>query len=218
MLGAVSQTVADLTGTGTVKLQAPGGIPGGAAGCQWRSVALSRDDRLVAGANFCGGVTVWNARSGRLLAKFTNQGEISQVAFSPDGRDLAVGSWNSTITIWDVRTRSPLHVLHGHTLGVDDVAYSPNGALLASSSLDDTARVWAPSSGRLLRVWHDPAPVTSVSFAADGGRIVTGDALGTIRVWDACTACTNATTLLDIARGRVTRQLTALERATYLNG
>jgi WD40 repeat protein len=109
-------------------------------------------------------------------------------------------------------------VLHGHTLGVDDVAYSPDGDLLASSSLDDTARIWSPSSGRLLRVWHDPEPVMNVAFSADGSKIVTGDAVGTIRVWDACTACNNAGALLSEARRRVTRQLTAIERATFLNG
>ena len=49
-------------------------------------------------------------------------------------------------------------------------------------------------------------------------QLVTADAAGTIRVWDACTACGNAGALLAIARNRVTRQLTSLERATFLGG
>jgi WD40 repeat protein len=70
----------------------------------------------------------------------------------------------------------------------------------------------------VLRVWRDPGPVTSVAFSSDGTRIVTGDALGTIRIWDACTACTNARELLSLGGSRVTRQLTPLERSTYLAG
>ena len=60
--------------------------------------------------------------------------------------------------------------------------------------------------------------MTGIAFSFDGSRIVTGAALGTIRIWDACTACTNPRELLSIARGRVTRQLTTLERATFLTG
>ena len=37
-------------------------------------------------------------------------------------------------------------------------------------------------------------------------------------VWDACTACGNATALVAIARTRVTRQLTPLERVTFVAG
>ncbi len=149
---------------------------------------------------------------------FTNPGEISTIAFSPDGRDLAVASLDSTITIWGVLDGRPVQALNGHTLAVEDVAYSPDGRLLASAGLDDTARVWDPSNGRLLRVWNDAAPVTSVAFSGDGGQLVTGDATGTVDVWDACTACGNAGALLAIGRRRVTRQLTALERATFLGG
>src|SRR6202011_3637065 len=123
-------------------------------------------------------------------------------AFAPDGRHLAVGSWNSTTTIWDWKTHRPVWVLHGHTLGVDDVAYSPNGALLASASLDNTTRVWGLSTRKLLRVWRGPEPVTSVAFSSDGSQIVTADAAGTLRTWDACSACANAKELRAIARGR----------------
>jgi WD40 repeat protein len=137
-----------------------------------------------------------------MRARFTDAGEISQIAFSPDDRELAVGSWNSTITIWDVRTGRAVRVLGGHTLGVDDVAYGPTGALLASSSLDDTVRVWDPTSGSLLRIWREQQPVESVAFSSDGGRLVTSDSGGTIRAWDACTACGNAGQLMAMARGR----------------
>jgi WD40 repeat protein len=192
------------------------GPPPAVSGCQWVAAAVSDNDRLVAGADFCGKVVVWDTTTGRIRASFTNQGEISHIAFSPDGRSLAVASWDSTITIWDVLHDRPSRALTGDTLGVNDVAYSPDGALLASSSLDDTARVWDPSSGRLLRVWREQQPLESVAFSSDGSRLVTSDAAGTISVWDACTACGSAGELLAIARTRVTRGLTPLERATFL--
>jgi WD40 repeat protein len=182
------------------------------------AASFSDSGGLVAGADFCGKVVVWDATTGRVRASFTNSGEISHIGFSPDGRSLAVASWDSTITIWDVLHDRPSRVLTGDTLGVNDVAYSPDGALLASSSLDDTARVWDPSNGQLLRVWREQQPLESVAFSSDGSRLVTSDAAGTISVWDACTACGNSGELLAIARTRVTRQLTPLERATFVDG
>jgi hypothetical protein len=210
--------VANLATGARVNLQGVGGPLNGVAGCMFDATAVSDNDRLVAGANFCGLVGVWNARTGRLRATFTNSGEPSRIAFSPSGRQLAVASWDSTITIWDVQTRRALHVLAGHALGVDGIAYSPDGRLLASASLDDTVRIWEPSSGRLLRVWREQQPVSSVAFSSDGSQVVTADALGTISIWDACTGCGHAKALLAIARTRVTRQLTPLERATFLSG
>ena len=211
-------SVDHLASAATARLALVPGPAQAGSGCMWVAGAVSADDRLVAGADFCGLVAIWNAHTGRLRATFTNSGEPSRIAFSPDGRELAVASWNSTITIWDVRSRRVVHVLAGDTLGVDGVAYSPDGRLLASASLDDTVRVWNPSSGRLLRVWREQQPVSSVAFSSDGRRLVTADATGTISVWDACTACGNATALVAIARTRVTRQLTPLERATFVAG
>jgi len=46
--------------------------------------------------------------------------------------------------------------------------------------------------------------------------VATLDFDGTIRIWDACTACQNASALLAIADKRVTRQLTPYERQTFL--
>ncbi len=213
------QEVVDVATGRTTHLSAPPGAQlNGITGCHWFSGAFSADGRLVAGADQCGDVAVWAAGSGRRLARLSSSGQIPEMAFSPDDRQLAVASSDSTVTIWDVRAQRALHVLHGHTLGVTAVAYAPSGRWLASSGLDGTVRVWDPSSGRVLRIWQDGAPVTTMAFSSDGSRLVSADTMGTINVWDACTACGDAPALLALAGQRVTRGLTPLERATFLSG
>ncbi len=54
------------------------------------------------------------------------------------------------------------------------------------------------------------------AFSPDGRTITTLDTNGVIRLWDACTDCENPGALMALAKTRVTRQLTATEKRTYL--
>ena len=72
---------------------------------------------------------------------------VTSVAYSPDGKQLASGSWDNTIRFWDVKTGKPIRLsdhpyLEGLTLSVLSVAYSPDGKQLASGSWDNTIRLW----------------------------------------------------------------------------
>jgi WD40 repeat protein len=67
---------------------------------------------------------------------------VESVAFSPDGRLLASGSWDNTIKLWDVATGREVRTLTGHTDTVNSVAFSPDGRLLASGSYDNTIKLW----------------------------------------------------------------------------
>jgi hypothetical protein len=60
-----------------------------------------------------------------------------------------------------------------------------------------------------------PDRVLGVEFTSDSRDIVTFDAAGTVRVWDACTACEDPKALLALARTRITRALTSQERQTF---
>ena len=58
---------------------------------------------------------VREAETGRVVATLSgHQGGVSGVAFSPDGRRLASGSGDTTVTIWDLRTRHAIRTLRGH--------------------------------------------------------------------------------------------------------
>ena len=129
--------------------------------------------------------TQWGLPDGAIAR--LDKGEISEIAYSPDGARLAVAS---SIGIWlyDTATYQEVALLTGHTDWVWSVAFSPDGGTLASGSGDGTVRLWDALTGAHLRILEGHTDwVRSVAFSPDGGTLASGSGDGTVRLWDALT-------------------------------
>jgi len=76
---------------------------------------------------------------------------VRAVAISPDGKLLAAGALDSSITLFDVATGSAVRTLTGHSGGISSLAFSPDGKTLASGSLDNSAKLWNVATGETVR-------------------------------------------------------------------
>ncbi len=94
-------------------------------------------------------IDLFNLKSGALVKSLTGEKAATTsyplwFSYSPDGRQLAVASWNETVTIWDVGTGERRQTITGHKGGVLVVSFAPDGKTLATGSEDKTLQLWKP--------------------------------------------------------------------------
>jgi WD40 repeat protein len=87
----------------------------------------------------------------RLLQTISDNNAFLSVAWSPNGKQLAVGSTDTIGKIWDIDSGNVVRNLEGHSQPIASVAWNPNGQQIATASWDKTVKIWDAESGQVLQ-------------------------------------------------------------------
>jgi WD40 repeat protein len=199
--GEITSWQNDGGGTPTTRAIEGRGAPDGAADAALPplKVSFSPDGRWVAAWN---DNEAWVGRSDG-STDFSNAGpsvrkentSVTAVAFSADGRRLAVGYTDLTARVWWLDPSAtiplkpgPLELTGGHRGTILALAFDPSGSRVALGDFEGVIRVWnldgRVKPGAELRINGD-GRVRSVAFSPDGNWILCGYDNRLARVWRA---------------------------------
>jgi WD40 repeat protein len=164
-----------------------------------RSVAFSPDGRTLASGSDDGTVIFWDVESHRALSpplrppkdehdaqQRPDQSSVFEVAFSADGRLLAAGSADNTVTFWDPETRhivgDPLRENPDNHLS--SIGLSPDATTLVSANREGRITLWNLETRKPRPFSGQGAGVLSVAISPDGKTLASSGWDGTVVLWD----------------------------------
>jgi len=123
-----------------------------------RSAAFSPDSRHVVTASEDHTARIWDAASGREVARLNHDRQVWQAVFSGDGKRIVTASGDNVARVWDTASaRELLRLQHGNKnfSSVLAVAFSGDAARIATVSSDGTAWIWDSRDGHNLAQLQD---------------------------------------------------------------
>ena len=114
---------------------------------QPQAMAFSPDGTIVAVGGY--GVQLWDVVTRKYIASLESPADpgivVDAVAFSHEGRILAIGNRDGTTETWNVTTRQTVGPLLTSTSAVASIAFGPDGQTLATGNDDGTVHLWDAS-------------------------------------------------------------------------
>ncbi|MBI1279811.1 MAG: PQQ-binding-like beta-propeller repeat protein [Anaerolineaceae bacterium] len=152
------------------------------------SVSFSPDAKILASASCLaiaegcqagGEIILWDVATGNILRRFRwNPSTLNTVAFSPNGQNIIIAGYDSTLILADVSNGSMLLSSNLYGATIMDVAFSPDGqSILYGSSSGDTTLWDIPTNTVLQNVHPQNFDARDVAFSFDGHMYIVGGCL-----------------------------------------
>ena len=159
------------------------------------SFAISPDGRLIASGHQDNTIHLWSLSSGALIRTLKFHDAIPNLAFSPNGKLLASGSWSKNmskgkgeICLWNVSNGKLLHHFPDQPSFISDLTFSPDGETLFTAGGEGKVKAWNIADFGMVREFAaNKDSLLTVAISSDGKRVAAGGWGEKIHLWNAKT-------------------------------
>jgi len=142
---------------------------------------------MIATAGEDAHLIVWEARSGRELARWKAASSFLMGCRFVAGDRILTVAGDGTVSLWSL-DGTPRGSLEGHSGAVVGCEVAPGGGRAVTASDDGSAIVWDLDTTQIISILKaPPLPPAACAFAPDGRRVATAGFDGSVRLWDAAT-------------------------------
>jgi Prp8 binding protein len=137
-------------------------------------------------------IGIWDPRSKNAVDYIQTEFPVTAVAVSEAGNEIYAGGIDNDIRVWDLRKKSVVYSMLGHSDTITSLRVSPDSQSLVSYAMDSTVRTWdirpfAPTE-RHIRTFDGAnmgieKNLLGASWDSEGKRIAAASGDGTVMVW-----------------------------------
>lgn len=148
------------------------------------AIAWAPTGRLFALGLGSSEVVIVDGLTGNELRTVKIQGGVASLAFSPNGKILAVGGADRQIRLVNTEKWVEQSAIKGHGHLVQSLSFTPDGQKLLSGSADGTVKLWEVGKREERILYCTKAYASNAAFSHDSKRLLTGSNDHNLRIWD----------------------------------
>lgn len=148
-----------------------------------RSVAWSRDGKLVAAGGDAQTVSLLNLETSKTTTIGRQGHGITQVRFTPDQQQVCSAGFDGCVRFWSLDGK-PGQVLEAIAAPICSLAWTSDGKILATGHQDNTIRFWSGNGEFLTVAGGHGGHVESLEFNPAGTLLASGSRDHSVRIWN----------------------------------